>query len=213
VARADAVKEKNNAQESEMHAVASEKTAQTEKERAEEAAKIAEDRRKEAQAATERAQQAQTVAEQQKQEAQRSALETLRAAMRARKQSLTDKSNINTLAERLIQLASPKKRLTGATITQLRSRNWALRSFKERVVEGTRVFGDNVNALTNRGYMSLIRFDTAQALKDFQRIREIDPQYSLNYLNLGVTEANLKDYGAAENSIQQAIQWYRPGLR
>ena len=74
-----------------------------------------------------------------------------------------------------------------------------------------KVFGDNLNALTNRGYMSLIRFETDEALKDFERIREIDPQYSLNYLNLGVTQANLKNYSAASNSIQKAIEWYRPG--
>jgi tetratricopeptide (TPR) repeat protein len=211
-ARSDAVKEKNNAQESEKRAVVSEQTAQKEKARAEEAANIAEDRRKEAQAATERAQQAQTVAEQQKQEAQRSALESLRAAMRVRKQSLTDKSNINTLAERLIQLASPEEaaywRNYYATALAEIGRSDLSKNESSKVLE---VFGDNVNALTNRGYMSLIRFDTQQALKDFERIREIDPQYSLNYLNLGVTEANLKDYAAAENAIQQAIQWYRPG--
>ena len=211
-ARAEAVKERNNAQESEKRAVGSEKTAQKEKERAEEQAQIAEDRRKEAQAATERAQQAQAVAEQQKQEAQRSALESLRAAMRVRKQSLTDKSNINTLAERLIQLASPEEaaywRNYYATALAEIGRSDLSRNESSKVLE---VFGDNVNALTNRGYMSLIRFDTQQALKDFERVREIDPQYSLNYLNLGVTEANLKDYAAAENSIQEAIQWYRPG--
>ena len=212
VARAEAVKEKNNAQESEKHAVVSEQTAQQEKQRAEEAANIAEDRRKEAQAATERAQQAQAVAEQQKQEAQRSALETLRAAMRVRKQSLTDKTNINTLAERLIQLASPEEaaywRNYYATALAEIGRSDLSRNESSKVLE---VFGDNVNALTNRGYMSLIRFDPKQALKDFEHVREIDPQYSLNYLNLGVAEANLKDYAAAAASIQKAINWYRPG--
>ena len=212
VARAEAVKEKNNAQESEKHAVVSENTAKQEKDRAEEAAQIAEDRRKEAQAATERAQQSQAIAEQQKKEAQRSALETLRAAMRVRKQSLTDKSNINTLAERLIQLASPEEaaywRNYYATALAEMGRSDLSRNESSKVLE---VFGDNINALTNHGYMSLIRFDTQQALKDFERVREIDPQYTLNYLNLGVTEANLKDYSAAEASIQKAIDWYRPG--
>ena len=51
--------------------------------------------------------------------------------------------------------------------------------------------------------------ETREALKDFERIKEIDPQYSLNYLNLGVTQANLKDYSGAQNSIQKAIEWYR----
>jgi tetratricopeptide (TPR) repeat protein len=212
VARAEAVKEKNNAQQSEQRAVASEKTAQLEKGRAEEAAQIAEERRQEAQAATERAQQAQAVAEQQKQEAQRSALESLRAAMRVRKQSLTDKSNINTLAERLIQLASPEEaaywRNYYATALAEIGRADLSKNQSSKVLE---VFGDNVSALTNRGYMSLIGQDTQQALKDFERVREIDPQYSLNYLNIGVTQANLKDYAAAENAIQQAIYWYRPG--
>jgi tetratricopeptide (TPR) repeat protein len=212
VARADAVKEKNNAQESEKRAVASEEVAREEKDKAEKAAKVADEQRVAAVAATERAEQAKAVAEQQKQEAQRSALESLRAAMRVRKQSLTDKSNINTLAERLIQLASPEEaaywRNYYATALAEIGRSDLSKNESSKVLE---VFGDNVNALTNRGYMSLIRFDTQQALKDFERVREIDPQYSLNYLNLGVTEANLKNYDAAENAIQQAIQWYRPG--
>jgi tetratricopeptide (TPR) repeat protein len=33
----------------------------------------------------------------------------------------------------------------------------------------------------------------------------------LAYLNLAVAQGNLKDYAAAENSIQKAIDWYRPG--
>jgi tetratricopeptide (TPR) repeat protein len=211
-ARADAIKEKNNAVESEKRAVASEQTAQEEKERAEEAAKIAEEQRIAAEAASERARQAQVVAEQRRQQAERSALESLRAAMRARKQSLTDKSNINTLAERLIDIASPEEaaywRNYYATALAEIGRSDLSKTQSTKVLQ---VFGDNLNALTNRGYMSLIRFETDQALKDFERIREIDPQYSLNYLNLGVTQANLKEYSAASNSIQKAIEWYRPG--
>jgi tetratricopeptide (TPR) repeat protein len=211
-ARAEAVKEKNNAVESEKRAVASEQTAQEEKERAEEAAKVAEEQRIAAEAASEQARQAQAVAEQRRQQAERSALESLRAAMRARKQSLTDKSSINTLAERLIDIASPEEgaywRNYYATALAEIGRSDLSKNESTKVLE---VFGDNLNALTNRGYMSLIRFETDQALKDFERIREIDPQYSLNYLNLGVTQANLKDYAAASNSIQKAIEWYRPG--
>jgi tetratricopeptide (TPR) repeat protein len=212
VARSDAVKEKNNAVESEKRAVASEQTAQEEKGRAEEAAKVAEEQRIAAEAASERARQAQAVAEQRRQQAERSALESLRAAMRARKQSLTDKSNINTLAERLIDIASPEEgaywRNYYATALAEIGRSDLSKNESTKVLQ---VFGDNLNALTNRGYMSLIRFETDQALKDFERIREIDPQYSLNYLNLGVTQANLKNYSAASNSIQKAIEWYRPG--
>lgn len=212
VARSEAVTEKNRAEESEKRAVASEQTAQEEKERAEEAAKVAEEQRVAAEAASERARQAQAVAEQRRQQAERSALESLRAAMRARKQSLTDKTNINTLAEKVIDLASPEEaaywRNYYATALAEVGRSDLSKSESTKVLE---VFGDNVNALTNRGYMSLIRFETDQALKDFERIREIDPQYSLNYLNLGVTQANLKDYAAASNSIQKAIEWYRPG--
>ncbi len=163
---------------------AAEKSAEAEKvsaERAHEAQAVAEEQRKQAEAATERAQQAQAVAEQQKQEAQRSALESLRAAMRVRKQSLTDKSNINTLAERLIQLASPEEaaywRNYYATALAEIGRSDLSKNESSKVLE---VFGDNVNALTNRGYMSLIRFEPQQALKDFERVRVIDPQYALN---------------------------------
>lgn len=211
-ARSEAVKEKNKAVESEKRAVASEHTAQEEKQRAEEAAKVAEEQRVAAEAASEQARQAQVVAEQRRQQAERSALESLRASMRARKQSLTDKSNINTLAERLIDMASPEEaaywRNYYATALAEIGRSDLSKNESTKVLE---VFGDNLNALTNRGYMSLIRFETDQALKDFERIREIDPQYSLNYLNLGVTQANLKNYSAASNSIQKAIEWYRPG--
>ncbi|MGZ5481320.1 MAG: tetratricopeptide repeat protein [Pyrinomonadaceae bacterium] len=212
VARSEAVKEKNNAVESEKRAVASEQTAREEEERAEEAAKVAEEQRNKAEAASAQARQAQLVAEQRRQQAERSALESLRAAMRARKQSLTDKSNINTLAERLIDMASPEEaaywRNYYATALAEIGRSDLSKNESTKVLQ---VFGDNLNALTNRGYMSLIRFETNEALKDFERIREIDPQYSLNYLNLGVTQANLKDYAAASNSIQKAIEWYRPG--
>jgi tetratricopeptide (TPR) repeat protein len=212
VARTEAVKEKNNAVESEKRAVASEQTAQEEKQRAEEAAKVAEEQQAAAEAASERARQAQVVAEQRRRQAERSALESLRASMRARKQSLNDKSNINTLAERLIDLAPPEEaaywRNHYATALAEIGRSDLSKNESTKVLQ---VFGDNRDALTNRGYMSLIRFETDQALKDFERIREIDPQYSLNYLNLGVTQANLKDYAAASNSIQKAIEWYRPG--
>lgn len=213
VARAEAEKEKTKAQDSEKRAVASEQTAQKEKGRAEEAAKIADEQRVAAEAATEQARQAEILADQKRQEAERSAFESLRAAMRVRKQSLNDKSNINTLAERLIQLASPEEaaywRNYYATALAEIGRPDLSKAESSKVLES---FGDNVSALTNRGYMSLIRLETGEALKDFERIRELDPQYSLNYLNLGVTQANLKDYSAAANSIQKAIEWYRPGF-
>jgi tetratricopeptide (TPR) repeat protein len=212
IARGEAEKEKVKAQESEKRAVTNEQIAQDEKKKAEDAALVAEDRRIEAEAATERARQAQIVADQQRDEARRSEQESLRAAMRVRKQSLNDKSSINTLVERLIQIASPEEaaywRNTYATSLAEIGRSDLSQNESTKVLE---VFGDNVNALTNRGYMSLIRFETQQALRDFERIRELDPKYSLNYLNLGVTYANLKDYSGASNAIQQAIEWYRPG--
>jgi len=154
--------------------------------------------RREAEAATQRAEQASALAEQRRKQADGAALEAKRqadAAMRGRKQGLTDKSNLNTVVERLIGIASPEEgaywRNYYATALAEIGRSDLSKNESTKVLE---VFGDNLNALTNRGYMSLIRFETDQALKDFERIREIDPQYSLNYLNLGVTQANLKDY-------------------
>lgn len=130
----------------------------------------------------------------------------------AMSQMNADKSNVNTLAERLIAVTNPQEgaywRNYYATALAEIGRSDLSRNESAKVLD---VFSDNVNALTNRGYMSLIRFDTQQALKDFERVREIDPQYSLNYLNLAVTEANLKDYLAAAESIRKAIEWYRPG--
>jgi tetratricopeptide (TPR) repeat protein len=219
VARSEAEKEKVKAQESEKRAVDNEQIAQQEKTKAEEAALIAEQQRQEAQAATERARQAQIVAEQNQKETDRLVLESLREGMLARRQTLNDKSNLNTLAERLIQVASPEEaaywRNYYATALAEIGRPDLSKAESSKVLE---TFGDNLSALTNRGYMSLIRgltpitgSETKEALKDFERIRELDPQYSLNYLNLGVTQANLKDYSGAENSIQRAIEWYRPG--
>ncbi|HKP35674.1 MAG TPA: hypothetical protein VJT71_02360 [Pyrinomonadaceae bacterium] len=212
IARGEAEKEKVKAQESEKRAITNEQIAQDEKKRAEETLVIAEQRRIEAEAATRRARNAEIVATQQREAAKASALDAMREAVRARKQSLNDKGNINTLAERLIQIASPEEaaywRNYYATALAEIGRPDLSQNESTKVLE---VFGDNLNALTNRGYMSLIRFETDQALKDFERIRELDPKYSLNYLNLGVTYANLKDYSGASNAIQQAIEWYRPG--
>jgi tetratricopeptide (TPR) repeat protein/energy-coupling factor transporter ATP-binding protein EcfA2 len=215
VARAEAVKEKNNAVDSEKRAVASEHTAREEEERAEAAAKLAEEQRIKAEAASAQARQAQALAEQRQREAREEAERALRAEMesaRATYRAVSDKSNINTLAERLIQVASPEEaaywRNYYATALAEIGRSDLSKNESTKVLS---VFGDNINALTNRGYMSLIRFETQDALSDFERIRQIDPQYSLNYLNLGVTQANLKNYAAASNSIQKAIEWYRPG--
>jgi hypothetical protein len=204
-----------NARKAEQSA-ASEKTAKESAEKSAEAekksAEVAEEKRQEAEAATKQAREAQGVAEQRRKEAVRLSLESLRAAMAHRTQNLNDKTNINTLSERLIQLASPEEaaywRNYYATALAEVGRPDLSKNESAKVLE---TFSDNLNALTNRGYMSLIRFETSAALKDFERIREIDPQYSLNYLNLAVTQANLKDYAAAEDSIRKAIQWYRPG--
>jgi tetratricopeptide (TPR) repeat protein len=218
-ARGEAVKEKNNAQQSEQRAVASEKTAQREKGRAEDAAKIAEDQRtiadqqrKQAEAATVQAREAQAAAETERREANRQALETLYQSVMGGRQALNDKSSINTLSERLINVTPPREaaywRNTYATALAEIGRPDLSKNESTKVLE---VFNDNLNALTNRGYMSLIRFETKQALEDFERARAIDPQYALNYLNLAVAQANLNKYDEAAKSIKQAIEWYRPG--
>src|SRR5260370_28175606 len=72
------------------------------------------------------------------------------------------------------------------------------------------MFGDNLSALIKRGYMNLILFQPQDALKDFQRARDLDPNSALNQLNMGVTLANLKDYEGAAKSVRTAIEWYRP---
>jgi tetratricopeptide (TPR) repeat protein len=212
VARRDAVEQRKKAEVATTDAQRSAEVAESEKQKAEEAAKVADEQRRAAEAATERARAAEVVANQQREEAVRSAEESLRAAMRVRKQSLNDKSSINALAERLIELAPPEEaaywRNTYATSLAEIGRSDLSKAESSKVLS---VFGDNRDALTNRGYMSLIRFETEDALKDFKKIRDLDPQYSLNYLNLGVTQANLKDYSGAANAIEDAIKWYRPG--
>ena len=214
-ARAEAVKEKNNAQASEKRAVASEQVAQEEKQRAEDAAKVAEEQRAAAEAASEQARQAQAVAEQKRLEAKEEAERAVRAEMDSARlifQTVSDKYSITTLAERLIDLAPPGEaaswRNSNATALAELGRPDLSKNESTKVLE---VLPDNINALTNRGYMNLIGLKSEEALKDFERIREIDPTYALNYLNLAVTQANLKNYAQAENSMNKAIEWYRPG--
>jgi tetratricopeptide (TPR) repeat protein len=208
-------KERIKAQDSEKRAVENERIAQDERTKAQTAAKVANDQRIAAEDATRRAQHAELMANQQREAASREADRAYNAETNAA--SITsrlhlDKSASLTLAERLIQVASPEEaaywRNQYATLMAEIGRSDLSQAESTKVLN---VFTDNINALTNRGYMSLIRFETGQALKDFERIRELDPQYSLNYLNLAVTYANLKDYSGAQNSIDKAIEWYRPG--
>ncbi len=203
--------EKRNAQDSAARALKSEKEAQQQKQNAEQAAKVAEQRRMEAQAASERARQAQEVAEQRRKEAERSATESAHAAMRVRRQALDDMSSINSLADSLIALSSPQEaaywRTYKATaLTQL-GRHDESRDESAIVLD---IFGDNLNALTNRGYMNLIGMRPDNALKDFERARDMDPNYGLSYLNMAVAQGNLKDYDGAKASAQKAVELYRP---
>src|SRR5262249_10188207 len=159
------------------------------------------------QAASEKARQAQEVAEQRRKEAERSATESARAAMRVRRQALEDMSSINSLADSLIALSSPQEaaywRTYKATaLTQL-GRHDESRDESALVLD---MFGDNLNALTNRGYMNLIGMRPANALNDFERARDMDPNYGLSYLNMAVAQANLKDYDGAKASAQKAVE-------
>ncbi|HZE68511.1 MAG TPA: hypothetical protein VE135_03165 [Pyrinomonadaceae bacterium] len=203
--------EKQRAQKSEERALQSEKDAQREKQNAEQAAKIAEQRRIEAQAASEAARRAKEIAEQRRTEAERAAIESARAAMRVRKQVLDDMSSINLLADRLIALSSPQEaaywRTYKATALTELGRHDESKNESAVVLE---IFGDNLQALTNRGYMNLIAMRPEDALKDFQRARDLDPNYALSYLNMTVAQANLKDYEGARASAQKAVEWYRP---
>ena len=203
--------EKQSAQKSEGRALKSEQEAQTEKQHAEQAAQVAEQRRKEAQAATERAHVSQLVADQKRKEAESAALESARAAVRVRKQNLGDMSTINTLADRLIELSSPQEAASWRSFkanafTELGRHDLS----KEESTKVLDMFGDNLSALINRGYMNLILFQPQDALRDFQRAKDLDPNSALNHLNMGVTQANLKDYEGAAKSIRTAIEWYRP---
>ena len=203
--------EKQRAQKSEERALQSEKETQKEKQNAEQAAKIAEQRRIEAQAATEQARRAQEVAEQRRKEAERAAVESARAAMRVRKQMLDDMSSINQLSDRVIALSTPQEaaywRTYKATALTELGRHEESRGESAIVLD---IFGDNLNALTNRGYMNLIAMRPEEALKDFERARDVDPNYALSYMNMTVAQANLKDYEGAKASAQKAVQWYRP---
>lgn len=203
--------EKQRAQKSEERALKSEQEAQTEKQNAEQAAEIAEQRRKEAQAATERARQAQVVANEKREEAVKAALESDRAAVRVRKQNLSDMSSVITIVDRLIELSTPEeaaywRSFKANAFTELGRHDLS----KEESTKVLDMFGDNLSALINRGYMSLILFQPQDALRDFQRAKDLDPHSALGYLNLGVAQANVKDYESAAQSMRMAIKWYRP---
>jgi tetratricopeptide (TPR) repeat protein len=219
IARKEAVEERKKAEVAKGEAQHSAERASEEEQKAKKAAEIAdherdaaEAARDAAEAATERAHEQQLVAEQATKRAERAATEALRTAMGFRQSYLGDKNNIITLSGRLAELTSPEEaavwRNYYATAMAEIGRPDLSKDESARVLE---TFPDNIGALTNRGYMSLINFQPVQALRDFERVRQLDPQYSLNYLNLGVTQANLKDYSGASNSIQKAIEWYRPG--
>jgi hypothetical protein len=209
--RGKAVEERRKAEIANAEAQHSAEVAEKEEQRAEAAAKIADEQRVAAEAASERARQAQVVAERRRQEAERSAQESRRAAIFASKQGSEHNSVTTQLADRLIELTPPAEaanwRAYKATaLTQLH-RHDAARDESTKVLEE---IGDNFGALTNRGYMNLIALRTDDALRDFERAKDLDPQSSLAYLNVSVAQGNLKKYDEAESSIRKAIEWYRP---
>lgn len=62
------------------------------------------------------------------------------------------------------------------------------------------------DALTNRGYVSILQDRPEKALRDFGYIRDnIDPKSTLNYLNLTIAFAQLGRRADASRSLDQAI--------
>jgi len=218
LARKEADNSRRTAEEKAREAEAAQKEAEAAREKeaehaqvAKQQAEIARRRQQEAVVAKTQAVRAQQDAVRQQRRAEQAALESAHAALREKRGNRNYMSNLNTLASRLLELSSPEEaaywRINKATaLTQIGQHRLA--RDESTVVLNT--FGDQMSSLTNRGYMHLILQEPENALRDFQRARDLDPHNALGHVNVGVTEANLKYYDAAVNSIAKAIEWYRP---
>lgn len=218
LARKEADNSRGTAEEKAREAEAAQKEAEAAREKeaeqaevAKQQAEIAERRQQEAVLAKTQAVRAQLDAERQQKKAEQAALESAQAALRENRANRNSMSNLNTLASRLLELSSPEEaaywRINKATALTQTGQHQRARD-ESTVVLNT--FGDQMNSLTNRGYMHLILKEPENALRDFQRARDLDPHSSLAHVNMGVTEANMKYYDAAADSIRKAIEWYRP---
>lgn len=218
LARKEADDSRRTAEEKAREAEAAQKEAETAREKeAEQAqvatqqAEIARRRQQEAVVAKTAAVQAQQHAVRQQRRAEQAALESSHAALREKRSSRSSITNLNTLAGRLLELSSPEEAAYWRTYKATALTQIGLhRQARDESAIVLNTFGDQMNSLTNRGYMYLILQEPENALRDFQRARDLDPQSSLAHVNVGVTQANLKDYDAAANSIAKAIEWYRP---
>ncbi|HKO63171.1 MAG TPA: hypothetical protein VJV03_18560, partial [Pyrinomonadaceae bacterium] len=209
---------RKTAEEKAREAEVAQKEAETAREKeaeqaevAKQQAEIAKRRQQEAVVAKTAAVQAQQHAVRQQKRAEKAALESSHAALRENKANRNSMSGFNNLATRLLELSSPQeaaywRSYKATALTQIGLHQQAL----DESTISLNTFGDQLGSLTNRGYMYLILQQPENALRDFQRARDLDPQSSLAHVNVGVTAANLKDYDAAVISLGKAIEWYRP---
>ena len=218
LARKEADKSRSIAEEKAREAEAAQKEAEGAREKeaeqaqvAKQQAEIAERRQQEAVLAKTQAVRAQQDAERQQRRAEQAALESAQAALREKRASRSSLSNLNYLAGRLLELSSPEEAAYWRTYKATALTQIGLhRQARDESTVALNTFGDQMNSLTNRGYMHLILMQPENALRDFQRARDLDPQSALAHVNVGVTQANLKDYDAATKSLEKAIEWYRP---
>lgn len=132
-------------------------------------------------------------------------------AVRMRDVNLQSQTSVVNLSDSLLQYADPQM-----------SAYWLLLKGNALMSQGQ--FGDandtlnhvidsvpgDSRARTERGYLSMLRGNSADALQDFEYIRDnVDRVYPINNLNLAVTYAAVGKDAAARASLKAAIEGMR----
>lgn len=138
--------------------------------------------------------------------------EMLNEALRERNANLMSLSTESGLIDMLINDASPHqaaqlRTMKGSVLLQLGDYEDA-----EKLFTGTiNLVPNDFDARGNRGYLFLVQSHPRAALKDFEYIRKnINAQSPVNYLNLGVAQAELGRYDRARISLNKAIKNVQP---
>lgn len=139
--------------------------------------------------------------------------ESLRSWSRmTREQRLQSASTVAYLSKELIQGRSPQQ-----SVPWLKQRGHALlelRSYDEAesvLNRSLNLAPDDEEARTSRGYLYLLKKQPKNAVIDFKYIRDvINPESTMNYLNLSIAQAELGQHMAAQHSVELAIKNFLP---
>jgi tetratricopeptide (TPR) repeat protein/energy-coupling factor transporter ATP-binding protein EcfA2 len=223
---AKAVLAKNDAERARAEAVSAKEEAVKQRDEAEKNKKIADEKTLEAEnnliianearrEAAENAKLAQAAAKLARREEQMVAQrnQVIRAAVAwGESQDHYYNQQINNLADRLIELSSPREAVRWRTVkaqalTNLGSHDEAAK----QLTLALEVEPNDVNSLMSRGYMYMLTEKVPESIGDFDRIIAKDPKSSLAYLNRAISQGIIGKYADASASIQEAISDYMPG--